>query len=361
MMAQKSGLCVTVRVEVEEMTSLGLPSTETPPTDAAARYRALFDNMAEGFVVCEAIRGPDGRLADYWLRAANPVFLKRAPLNGPVIDRRQLDIRPDTSKQWLEACERALAGGAVRFEFEDPISRRWYEVHMARLSATEFGQFFVDVTDRKTAEQRSVQLFTELNHRVKNNLAIASSVLELQARTSPPTVRDQLRKAVDRLYAIADLHTALYHRNSMEQVDLGPYLDELCRRLSASLFEPGQAQIELQCQACEATMDQAVSIGLIVNELITNAAKYAFPHKAQGVVRVILTANNEELHLTVADNGRGLPASGPGEGLGLRLVRSLASGLGGEVRLEPGAGATFHLCAPRRVLTTNVEVQPRLF
>jgi two-component sensor histidine kinase len=331
-------------------------------SDADERYRALFENMAEGFVVCEAIMTPEGELADYWIRAANPVFLKRGPAGTAMINRRQLDIRPDTTKPWFEACERALRGAPVRFEFHDPVSRRWYEVHMARLSPTEFGQFFVDVTERKAAEAGLIQLFDELNHRVKNNLAMASSILELQARGSSAEVRDHLRKAVDRLHSIADLHAALYHRNSTETADLAPYLRDLCDRLSESLLEHGRVGIELECQPVEATVEHAVSIGLIVNELVTNAAKHAFPGRACGVIRVALSADDQELHLTVADTGRGLPATNQGHGdgrLGLRLVRSLASGLGGELRCDPGPGATFQLHAPRDRHARR-ETQPQL-
>jgi two-component sensor histidine kinase len=345
------------------MTRSRSPDAHVATPDAGERYRALFENMAEGFVVCEAIQSPDGQLADYWIRAANPVFVKRGPAGGAMINRRQLELRPDTSKPWLEACERALGGEPVRFEFHDRLSARWYEVHMARLSGTEFGQFFVDVTERKTAEQRLVQLFEELNHRVKNNLTIASSILELQARSSAPAVRDHLRKAVDRLHSIADLHTALYRQNSTDTADLDRYLRDLCERLSCSLFEDGRLRIDLNCEPLEVLVEQAVTIGLIVNELVTNAAKHAFPEGAPGAIIVSLAASDDELHLRVADNGAGLSALGQSKaegGLGLRLVRSLADGQGGELRLEPSVGAAFHVRLPRRKREASPDFQPRL-
>jgi two-component sensor histidine kinase len=343
------------------MTRARSPAMPETTSDSGERYRALFENMAEGFVVCEAIVGPDGGLADYWIRAANPVFLDRAPVGGAMINRRQLDVRPDTSAAWLEACARALAGDPVRFEFRDPMSLRWYEVHMARLSAREFGQFFVDVTDRKTAEQRLIQLFEELNHRVKNNLAIASSILELQARTSPAGVRDHLRRAIDRLHSIADLHTALYRQKSTETANLCPYLQDLCQRLSSALFEDARVEISVDCEPIEVLVEQAVTIGVIVNELVTNAAKHAFPERAQGSIRVTLSAVDEDLHLSVVDDGVGLPdLDRPEGGLGLRLVRSLTEGLDGRLRMESDAGAAFHLKLPRRRPAVNAEVQPRL-
>jgi two-component sensor histidine kinase len=331
---------------------------------AVERYRALFENMSEGFVLCEAVRSADGRLTDYWVRTANPAFLARAPIGEAMINRRQLEVRPETPRPWLDACERALAGGAVRFEFRDPMNLRWYEVHMTRLSATEFGQFFVDVTSRKMAEQRMIELFNELNHRVKNNLAIASSILELQARTVPREVGDHLRKAVDRLHTIAEIHTALYRQNSTERADLAPYLQNLCERLSHTLFEDRRVRIHVDCPSVEAPVEQAVNIGLIVNELVTNAAKHAFPAGREGVIHVALSLEDDGLHLSVIDDGRGLPSLPEAVregGLGLRLARSLAEGLGGKLQADPAAssGATFRLRIPRPA-PHQTEVQPRL-
>jgi two-component sensor histidine kinase len=208
-----------------------------------------------------------------------------------------------------------------------------------------------------------VQLFHELNHRVKNNLSIASSILELQARTSPAEMRDHLRKAVDRLHSIADLHTALYQQESTETADLRPYLEDLCERLSRALLEDGRVKLVAECQPAEVLVEQAVSLGLIVNELVTNAAKHAFPDGRPGEIKVSLSASADTLHLRVSDTGRGLPPPdrAPRDGaLGLRLVRSLAEGLDADLQVESGGGAAFHLRIPRRPPGSDPKVQPGL-
>ncbi|WP_293898676.1 sensor histidine kinase [Phenylobacterium sp.] len=311
------------------------------------RYRALFANMAEGFVVCEAIRDDAGRLVDYWVRAANPVFVRRAPAGARMVGRRQSEIRPSTAAAWFGACARALACRDVRFEYRDTYAERWYDVHMMRLSDTEFGQFFIDVSERKAAEARQAELFDELNHRVKNNLSVVSAILELQARSSPPGVRAQLSKAVDRIRTIADLHSMLYRQNSRDRVDLQPYLEGLCARLGESLFEEGRTRVAVSCAAVAAPVRDAVSLGLIVNELVTNAAKHAFAGGRGGQVTVTLSAEGARLRLAVADDGPGQAGGGTRDGgLGLRMVRSLAAGLGGEVRFGGGPGTRVDISLP---------------
>lgn len=305
------------------------------------RYRAVFDNMSEGFVVCEAIVGADGRLADYWIREANPVFRSRVAGADDVIGRRQLEVRPDTDPRWISACGRAFAGKPVRFEFADVEGGRWYDVHMMRLSNTQFGQFFIDVTARHRAAERQAELFVDLNHRVKNNLAIVASLLMLQGRSEGPQVAQALAKAADRISSISDLHTMLYQQQAHDSVQLQPYLGGLVERLSESLLDGDRITIEIACDPVEVSAEQAVSIGLIVNELVTNSVKHAFKDSKRGAVRISGRKDAAGYRLRVEDDGPGIDRLAD-EGLGMRLIKSLASGLG-EVRWGADGGAVVDL------------------
>lgn len=309
------------------------------PEDAipwTRRYRAMFENMAEGFAICEAVTDDDGRLVDYWIRAANPTFLRLGPDGTAAVGHRQRELRPDTADLWFSACARALAGKPVRFEFQEVRNGRWYEVHMARIADREFGQFFVDVTARKAAEARQAELFAELNHRVKNNLAIVSAILSLQARGQPAEVKRHLDAAADRIQAIAELHAALYSQDRVEAVSLCPYLEALCARLSASLLPDAAVVVEVRCEETALPVETAVSLGLIVNELLTNAAKHAFPAGRAGRVTVTYAAG-ETCCLEVLDNGVGLQGR-RADRLGLRIVRALAASLGGAVEARSHGG-----------------------
>jgi two-component sensor histidine kinase len=304
----------------------------------------LIDALAEGLVICEAIRGGDGRLVDYWIRDANPIFVKRAPEGPSAIGRTLLSMRPGTSPWWFERCQEALEGKDVRFQFEDPLSGRWYDAHMMRLSDDEFGQLFMDITERKAAERRQADLFAELNHRVKNNLAAVASILELQARDAPEDVHTHLAKAIGRVRTISDLHGALYQQQGGEGVDLAVYLEGLCAGLRDALLKP-EVQLHTRCEPVSVPIEQAVSLGLIVNELVTNAAKHAFGTAAKGQVVVALSTVDGRLSLRVSDDGSGVgdPSTA---GLGLRVVRALAKGLDAQVNIVPASGFGVEVILP---------------
>lgn len=308
------------------------------------RFRVLVESLFEGLVVCEAIRDPGGRVVDYWLRYVNPVFARRAPPGEAQVGRRMLEMRPAVRQPWFEACERALAGEHVRFEFQESRTGRWYEVHMVRISETEFTQLFVDLTSRKAAERRQADLLRELNHRVKNNLAVVSAMLDLQGRAASPEVREHLGRAVDRVQSIALLHELLYRQDGADHVDLAAYLSQLGANLDRSILSPMHVRLAISCEPLQCPVRVAVNLGLILNELVTNAAKYAYGPDG-GLVEVSAAMADERLRLVVADHGPGLPqgALAAARGLGLRLVRSLTESLGGQVSAGEGPGTRIEV------------------
>ncbi len=313
---------------------------------AEQRYRALFENMSEGFVIGDAIRDGAGRLIDYWIRDANAVYRRRGPGGHDMIGRRLSEVRPSTAAGWFGRCHSVLESGeSARLEFFDALSDRWYDAHLVALSDDQIGQFFVDITDRKRAEQRQADLFAELNHRVKNNLATVAAMLSMQARSGSPAVREQLMKAVDRIHSIADLHALLYRNGDIGDLEVCAYLEEIGTRLREALLKDRPVVLELHCDPIVLPIDDAVSLGVVINELVTNASKHAFPGDRAGRIEVRLTQAGEALALLVRDDGAGgvKAAAQETEGLGMRLVRSMASGLGGELELVDGPGTTVQL------------------
>jgi two-component sensor histidine kinase len=309
------------------------------------RYHTLFDAVSEGFALVRAIRGPTGRLVDYVVEEANPALLRILELGGDVVGRRQSELIPEAPPAWLEACGRALDGTPLTFEYQAPGSGRWYAIQLARTGEDRLAQFVQEITPRKIAESRQAEMFDELNHRVKNNLAMVSSLLSLQARTAPAEVGAQLQKAVGRIQTISDVHTSLYRSSRKDDVELAAYLGDLCRRLQGSLLVDDRVRLSLTAEPAILPVDQAVALGVIVNELVTNAAKHAYPPPAAGEVVVRLERVGRDLALTVADRGVGLPVE-PGAGLGMRLVRSMVQQLGGALEVERGAGALFRVRLP---------------
>lgn len=311
--------------------------------DREARYRALFEGVSEGFALIEGVYDESGRLTDFTLLEANPALIEMFKVTSAVIGRRRSEYAfGPTDPEYRNACERAFRGLPVRIELFSPSTKRWYDVRLSWVGDNRLAQILVDITDRKVAESRQVEMFDELNHRVKNNLAAVSAMLSMQARAAEdPKLREQLNKAVGRIETIADVHASLYRASSTDQVDFAGYLERLCDRLASSLLDDDRVRIEVAADPTMAPLDEAVSLGLIVNELVTNAAKYAYPPPVKGVIRVALHNTADELVLKVSDEGRGLPDPGFSSGIGMRLVRSLVQQCGGELQIDRERGARF--------------------
>jgi two-component sensor histidine kinase len=148
---------------------------------------------------------------------------------------------------------------------------------------------------------------------------------------------------------LGQLYSKLSQADTIEAVDAATYLDELCRDLIASVHREGGTSILLRTDIDSAVLptDRAIPIGLIVNELVTNAVKYAFPGDRRGTVLVTLKRAPGELRLTVADDGQGADPRRADSGLGGRLVERFVQQLGGQLKRESDSrGTTVHLILP---------------
>jgi two-component sensor histidine kinase len=196
--------------------------------------------------------------------------------------------------------------------------------------------------------QRQAILLREVNHRVANSLQLISSLIELQARKVPdPEARGMLRQAAERVEAVSLVHRRLYTSDDVAVVELDAYLKGLVEELGRLTR---LHRIELSADPVSVETDKAVPIGLIVNELVTNAVKYAYPDGVQGVVRVILRKlTGQGVRLVVEDDGAGMPAaSAPrGSGLGSLIVASMARTLRATIDRDPDhRGTRFVLSMP---------------
>jgi len=270
-------------------------------------YATLFETIPEGFAVCEGIRDVDGHLVDYTVVEINPALQRLLGVGPEAVGARMTDSPGDWSA-WLKLCERVLSNGTpVSFERFNPVSQRWHEVRVSRLTETRLAQFFFDITAHKLAETRQSELLSEINHRVKNNLAMVASLLQLQARGARDDVRGELSKAASRVQTIADIHVALTREAGADEVEFGAYLQDLCAGLRRSLaIQPGVA-LTVETEPANLSVESAAPLGMVVNELVTNAAKYAHPPDTTGSIDVRFGREGEHLVLIVRDDGRGLP------------------------------------------------------
>lgn len=198
--------------------------------------------------------------------------------------------------------------------------------------------------DRQIAERDL--LLEEFEHRVKNNFALVTSLLEMQRRRAgDQATADALGAALARVESIARAHRHLYRgAPSPGDIDMAAYLRELCATLAEALFL--RRGVTLACDAVHAAMprDRAVSLGLVLNELVTNAAKHAFEGRDSGSIRVSFAAVGSGWRLTVSDDGNGIDpetlAKGRDGGLGQRLVEAFAKQAGGTIATESGPEGT---------------------
>jgi PAS domain S-box-containing protein len=219
----------------------------------------------------------------------------------------------------------------------------------------------IDITGRKSMEealQRSLHekeiLLREVHHRVKNNFAAIISLVELQSQSvadAPPSTL--LTQLIQRLRSMALVHEMLYRSDSLEQIDFGRYLQTLGQSLQDSFSPNGAIRLQVTAPGVWMSLDNAIPCGLIVNELVTNAFKYAFPGGQSRLgadhceIQVSATWDGKRYTVTTADNGVGLPdtldwTSAPS--LGLLLVRMLGRHqLQGHIELDRTEGTCFAL------------------
>ena len=217
--------------------------------------------------------------------------------------------------------------------------------------------YFYDLSEREAYEAKLTQaladkdlLAREIDHRVKNSLTVVASLLSMQRGASVSAdTRAALDEAADRVMAVARVHERLHKADELGVVAFAKYLDELCHDLASSM---GSSAVELECHTAPVDLaaEDAMSLALIANELITNAFKHGCAAGAT-TISVVLDADARSIRLTIADNGAGLassPAAKSGS-LGLKMVDALSRQLRAET-IFPSAGmpATFAVSIPRR-------------
>ena len=213
-----------------------------------------------------------------------------------------------------------------------------------------------DVTERKKAERllrsslvEKETLLSEVHHRVKNNLQIISSMLSLQSSEGDALTRGLLDEARNRIHTMALVHEQLYRTHDFASIDLAEHIQSLATMVAQSQLRREGITLCCTLESVSLSLEQAIPLGLVLNELLSNAYKHAFAGRAEGTVRVTCAREGTAVRVQVADDGVGLSAEQTVAGartLGLRLVRTLLAQLRASLTIERGPGTRVIIVVP---------------
>ncbi len=211
-----------------------------------------------------------------------------------------------------------------------------------------------EIAERKRVEQQMMSslqekevLLKEIHHRVKNNLQIISSLLSLQSeKLNGQDPARTFRESQDRIRSMALIHEKLYQARDISRVDFAEYTRSLTSYLFRSYVTGPGIDLAVDIDGISLDIDKAIPCGLIINELVSNSLKYAFPDRRPGQICIRLSGDGNGYSLVVEDDGAGLP---PGldfrntPSLGLQLVNTLVDQLEGRIELLHGTGTVFRI------------------
>ncbi|MEO6710636.1 MAG: histidine kinase dimerization/phosphoacceptor domain -containing protein [Planctomycetota bacterium] len=353
---------LSARVEVsgrDEISELALAFNRmaeelSATTVSVARFENVIDSMAGALLILH----PDGRIASVNPAALGLLGYQRDELVGKPFDvicaeAAAGESAAENGVTHQERIFRRKDGTPIPVSFSSATLRGETDSGGARVCLA------LDLTERKRMEEqlrRSLSekalLLREVHHRVKNNMQVISSLLDLQSRSiTDPRSLERFQTSQDRIRSMFYIHDQLYRANDIESVDLRAYIELLVTHLGVSHVEPpGRVRLRTQLDEMCLDLDRALACGLIVNELVTNALKHAFPEGASGEVVVSCRLHPEgTITLEVADDGRGFEkecGDGTTAFLGLSLVRTLVGKLHGEISSNGRAGASFRVEFP---------------
>ncbi|MEO6883633.1 MAG: PAS domain S-box protein [Bacteroidia bacterium] len=271
------------------------------------------------------------------------------------------------SKQFLDQAtlSHQIALSGISQQYEQKVvgqdgQVKWFEISLDPIvlpdgKIEEVSYIAHDITEKKENEiqighslQEKEVLLKEVHHRVKNNLQVISSILNLQSSSAKdPAILDLLKESQNRIKSMAYIHENLYRTNDFANIKFSEYLITLAENLVYS-YATNRCPIELnlEIENIFINLDLAIPCGLIVNELMTNALKYAFKDRASGKITIELKEKNERITLSVIDNGVGFPKAVDyknTESLGLQLVVTLTEQLSGTITQEVNNGTRFSI------------------
>ncbi len=332
------------------------------------KYRTLFETDPDYTLLI----GTDGIILDVNKATSDVTGLSREELIGKNFIELGMAI-PEDMPTYIENISRLLKGEQIK-PFESQFRDKNGKIHWGFITLTpiikdenisSFLAIISDFSERKVAEdqlkamlQEKELLLREIHHRVKNNMQIISSLLNLQIQHEDfnETI-GVLKESQGRVKSMAMVHEKLYQSDNFSNINLKEYLLNLVADIFYSYgVKKETISLELDLDDVKIGIDTAIPLGLIINELLTNSVKYAFP-QGEGTIAISLKSLPEQMELKFVDDGIGLPKGldiKNTETLGLQLVNSLVNQINGTIKLDIAHGTEF------KIVFTELEYNERI-
>lgn len=313
--------------------------------ESEAKYHAIVEGF-DGYVYIAS--------RDYKLKFMNKNLIHRIGANATNNTCHLSLYQKNAPCQWCKM-DQVIQGKTVRFERLDDSGERWFDEVQTPIN-DEHGQILVqtmirDITDRKKNEEKIIAslkekevMLSELHHRVKNNLQIITSLLRIQSvNITDKEALEAIKVSQNRVNSMALVHEKLYKSRNFSLVDFDDYVKHLSSHLMQAYgVKKGKIDLDLNIQKVFLSVDTAIPVGLIINELISNSLKHAFPDKRQGKVTIELTKGGTvDYQLRIRDDGIGISKDidpNRSSTLGMNLVSMLTKQLAGDIKINTDKG-----------------------
>jgi PAS domain S-box-containing protein len=357
--------------KVRELFGVGHEITEQKVAEdlvreQAARLKAIFESSANMMIWTLDQELRITSCNEHFIRTIEEEHGILFKVGDPFVEEMSKRVAGGVYKPLLARYQATLKGKAQQFEVQ-LIGRDggsiWVENFLNPIETDgeirEISCLAYGITDRKEAQMQLLRslhekevLLKEVHHRVKNNLQVISSILSLQTAHvgDDRRILDLLRDSRDRIRSMSFIHESLYQTKDFSSIDMANYMEGLSRNLMMSYSLTGKIALATDLEKVHLVLDQAIPCGLILNELISNALKHAFPGGREGTIHLTLKTVKDHVTICVKDDGvgvdEGFDVARDGN-LGLELVRTLVDQLDGRIEIGTGSGVSFMLTFER--------------
>lgn len=326
------------------------------------RTKAILESSANTFLLTIDVEGNITSFNSQCKNFFQQILNKEIKQKQNIVDVVETCLDEKRARLFRYLIRHVKEGTSHQFEFSIEGENRneyWLEAYMNPILDTvgriaEISLVAHDVTVKKKASIEIAEslkekevLLKEIHHRVKNNLQVISSILNLQGSfVDDEKTLNILQESRNRVRSMAIIHEYLYKTKDFSSINFGDYIKNLTHNLIASYQIGNNIQLDAEIGNVTVELDQAIPCGLLVNELITNALKYAWSENEKGIIKLVLKEEGNTVIIMLSDNGKGLPAEFDeikSETLGLQLVSTLVEQLDGNLTVDTSNGTNYLL------------------